>query len=271
MAAADEVELICPHCGKDLSGLTTRGRSIHVGQCSIKDTKNKRALEAELSRLEEAHPSEPATKQRRVEQRDDEFSDGARTTAEFQCDKLKAEWLRFFLRGDVKGSMLEKVIDLANSGVPPEFSSARKFYSFVDSLPGPAFKRAELKVEQEEPAIMLYRSLTEVVVDLVHNFEGFLLDPAVVAPIDLQDFVCGDRYKELLGRFYKDVGKSAVLLPLVLSSGKKHLLAVIHILPFLFLLDETNLSKFHVGGINATSHPVYATIGQYSLNLLLFC
>ena len=154
-------------------------------------------------------------------------------------------WLRFYAtRRDVKKSLLQDLFPLVRHGPPSAFSSPNAFFDFIDAMPGVPFHQTLLRLEGTEPVPFGWRSLLDVMAQLIDRHNGGFLDPVEAAMTEPPtDFIHGERFRRLYARLCEKAGPDAVLMPIILSS------------------DKTSLTKFHVGSRSSKAHPVYASIG----------
>lgn len=205
--------LHCAACCKDLQDKTEHGRATHAGICRRKQRLQAIPPESRTTQLSPTIAEE--TEETRTELQDDLSPEPAPPLLPADDDTDK-EWLAFwFRRGDVKMSLLADILRLARLG-PPSFRNAQQMMAHIDALPGPSFEVTAIKIQDVETSYILrHRNLIEIAGALVRRFNGAFCDPAAIHE---GEFVAGDRFRDLDRKLHA-VEPSAVLMPLVLSSG----------------------------------------------------
>ena len=123
-------------------------------------------------------------------------------------------------RGDVSCSILDDLLPLTRMRPPPQFPSSQAFFSFVDSLPGPAFLSSPIKIPEIGSFDFMYRSVLEFVEATILQQNGSFWDPKERGLSENGgEFTDGSRFRELQQQLQDAVGDDAVLMPLIISSG----------------------------------------------------
>ena len=130
-------------------------------------------------------------------------------------------WLRFYAtRRDVKKSLLQDLFSLTQHGPPSLFSSPNAFFNFIDALPGVPFRQAQLQLDGTAPVPFGWRSLLDVIAQLIDRHNGGFLDPIEAEMTEPPtDFIHGERFRRLHARLCEKAGPDAVLMPIILNSG----------------------------------------------------
>ena len=266
MAALEREE--CPYCAKDLTLKNERSRSTHVGICRVKFVHIQRKQESrEICRKQQekqdqqggsgdeeqqAVPSDGELSAEEPQQQDvlalrtSDEPVGFNLSGVFgpfsaHASATDVAWLKtYFERRDLSSSLLDAVFPLCGMAPISNFTSAQSLFAFVDALPGPEFHVTSVRLPGiPEPFDFAYREITDVVVDLIRQHNGTFLNPS--APRDTSTFegeyTHGSRFRELQEQLSAVAGPRAVLMPVILNSGKDLLrLLLFCFLPLLLLL-----------------------------------
>ncbi len=210
----DDATVSCPYCGKELTSKSTRSHATHVGMCRSKAWR--------LKSEREARAKADAEEQDAAWREDDAAAPATEAAPSQPLSASDCAWMKLFLdRGDVSCSLLDAILPLARCEAP-QFSRAAGFFAKVDALPGPSFEFADITLPSiPDPQFnCAYRSLPEVVRDLVQRFNGEFLDPETPPQADsAPEFIFGERFRMLQTRLQRAAGDDAILMPLILSSG----------------------------------------------------
>ena len=199
-----------------------------MGMCRAKHLREK------LARKRVAEEEENETKRRRVEHVQFLEADEpqpiaalsvAATLTPVDLNQTDLAWLKLYTeRKDISSSIMDDVLPLCAMPDETHFTSAAGFFTFVDSLPGPAFEvcRIPLPMVPEQIFDFAHRPMVSLVQDFATRFNGSFLDPAEDTPETterLPEFVDGDRFRMLQKALQDAAGPEAVLMPLIFSSG----------------------------------------------------
>ena len=236
----------CPYCAKVLSSKSERSRSTHVGICRAKQLRSRHkgpsrevchspqrgALENDQT--EEQQPFFSFSFDQQQDEQHAEpsafFADGSFSGMfssplpdAAQANGADLAWLKvYFERRDMSCSLLDDIFPLCGMTPVSHFISGQSLFAFVDALPGPEFHVTSVTLPGiPEPFDFAYRSITDVVVDLIRQHNGAFINPS--EPRDMStfggEFTHGSRFRELQEKLSSAAGPRAVLMPVILNSG----------------------------------------------------
>ncbi len=234
----------CPFFGKQLTSASDRSRSTHVGMCRAKAIRSTQALkrkreeedEEEDGRLAKLAAQDGTRDDEReareegppdVETPEDEPKQGHMFSVPLACrqelNKADEALLRLYRdRKDLSCSLLDDILPICRQSPPTQFGRSATLLKFIDALPGPEFRTAEVVIPTNpEPFPYAYRDICDVVQEMIRQHNGTFFDPMVAHGgfVYGGEYVHGTRYRELQASLAKAAGPNAVLMPLILSSG----------------------------------------------------
>ena len=243
-----------PVLRQSLTSSSDRSRSTHVGICRAKELRLREEVTMQAKRGQETLEAGDVKRRRIAHQQDVELwgtghaAAAAATTvpatafmgvrdgdamhrlfhAAFERERFAPNpadlaWLKvYFDRRDMSSSLLDDVLPLCGMTPSTHFTGAQSLFSMMDGLPGPSFRTTTINLPNiSEGFNFAYRTITDVVEDLIRLHNGSFLNPfsAQHPGVYSSEFVDGSRFQDLQRDLTRVAGPRAILMPVILNSG----------------------------------------------------